>query len=296
VAGSVIMSRALAPIDQIVGAWRTLVMARTAWGELTDRLDDGLDAQPFTPMPRPAPELVFDRVAIGALGTDVPLVRPFSYQAEAGTMIAVTGANGSGKTTLLQTIAGAWPCMDGRVLLGGRDIHDWPSEDRGQYVGYVPQDVELTPGTVAENISRFQADCLEQVFEAARATGAHDLIVKLPNGYDTLIGPGGIHLSAGQRQLIGLARAFFGSPVFLLLDEPTANLDAETASHVTDAITKRASEGTIVIASTHDITLIEKMTLILIIRNGSVLSQPAADFIARTRAATEQPQLAEVAK
>ena len=296
VAGSVIMSRALAPIDQIVGAWRSLVIARTAWGSLIDRFDKRFDPAPYTPLPRPKAELVFDRLAIRAPGTDLALVRAFSYRAAPGSMIAITGANGAGKTTLLQTIAGAWPSAEGHVLLGGRNLHDWPSEDRGQYVGYVPQDVELTPGTIAENIARFRPDRTEDVFEAAQITGAHDMIVGLPNGYDTLIGPGGIHLSAGQRQLIGLARAFFGNPVLLLLDEPTANLDARTAAAVIQVIEQAAANGATIIASTHDLNLIDRMTLALIIRNGSVLSLPASEYRANAGEPSGRPQLAEVAK
>ncbi|MEO0883356.1 MAG: ATP-binding cassette domain-containing protein [Pseudomonadota bacterium] len=296
VAASVIMSRALAPIDQIVGAWRSLVMARTAWGELIGRFDKSFDEQTYTPLPQPDAKLVMDRLAIRAPGTDLPLVRAFSYTATAGTMIALTGGNGVGKTTLLQTITGAWPSAEGHVLLGGRNIHDWPSEDRGQHVGYVPQDVELTPGTVADNIARFQPDRLDDVFSAARVSEAHDMIVGLPDGYDTLIGPGGIHLSAGQRQLIGLARAFFGNPVLLLLDEPTANLDATTVAKVIGAIERQAANGTIVIVSTHDLALIDRMTIALIIRHGSVLSLPASEYRANTEVSTKRPQLAEVAK
>ncbi|MEM6900086.1 MAG: ATP-binding cassette domain-containing protein [Pseudomonadota bacterium] len=296
VAGSVIMSRALAPIDQIVGAWRSLVMARTAWGDLIGRFDKSFEPKSYTPLPQPSAELVFDRLAISTPGTKLPLVRAFTYKADAGSMIALTGPNGAGKTTLLQTIAGAWPSSEGHVLLGGRNIHDWPSEDRGQYVGYVPQDVELTPGTVAENIARFQPDRLEEVFEAARTTGAHDMIVGLPKGYDTLIGPGGIHLSAGQRQMIGLTRAFFGDPVLLLLDEPTANLDANTAAAVALVIEQKAADGAIIVASTHDLNLIDRMTVALIIRNGSVLSLQASDYRSNADTPSSKPQLAEVAK
>ncbi|MEM9669168.1 MAG: ATP-binding cassette domain-containing protein [Pseudomonadota bacterium] len=296
VAASVILSRALAPIDQIVGGWRSIVMARSAWGELITRLDSSLDASTYTPLPRPPAELTFDRLAIRTPGTNIALVRPFTYQAKAGTLIALTGANGTGKTTLLQTAAGAWPAAEGHVLLGGRNIHDWPSEDRGKYVGYVPQNVELVPGTVAENIARFLPDQLDEVFAVAKETGAHEMIVRLPNGYDTLIGPGGIHLSAGQCQLIGLARAFFGDPVLLLLDEPTANLDHTTRNLVIDAIVMRARKGAIVMASTHDVSLIEKMSLVLMIRNASVLSAPVSDYKSGSEIERRRPQLAEVAK
>ena len=211
-------------------------------------------------------------------------------------MIAIVGANGSGKTTLLQTLAGAWPADSGGMTLGGRSLHDWSSNDRGQYIGYVPQGVELSPGTVTENISRFSNDRLEEVFTAARSVVAHEMIMSLPQGYDTLIGPGGVHLSAGQRQLIGLARAFFADPVLLLLDEPTANLDSETASAIISAIESHCHKGAIVFASTHDINLIERMDVALIIRDGSILSAPAKDYSAASKVVDVQPRLQQVAK
>ncbi|MEL7481278.1 MAG: ATP-binding cassette domain-containing protein [Pseudomonadota bacterium] len=270
VAASVIMSRALAPIDQIVGSWRTIVMARSAWSDLIQRLDPSLDPSTYTPLPRPSADIQIDRLSVQVPGTELPVIRPFSFVISPESKIALCGGNGSGKTTLLQTLAGVWPAGSGRILLGGRDIHAWPSEDRGQFIGYVPQDVELVPGTVADNISRFEDDRLNDVFAAAQRAGAHDLIVRLPDGYDTRVGPGGVHLSAGQRQLIGLARAFFGDPVLLLLDEPTANLDDLTSKHVAVAIDDLVRQGAIVIVSTHDPALIARMDLCLMVRDGAI--------------------------
>ena len=296
VAGSVIMSRALAPIDQIVGAWRTLVMARTSWSELSERLEEHERAEDYTPLPKPEAHLRMDRVAIAIPGSTTPLVRPFTYDVASSSMVAIVGANGSGKTTLLQTLAGAWPADAGSITLGGRSLHDWASNDRGQYIGYVPQGVELSPGTVTENISRFSKDRLEEVFAASRSVAAHEMIMSLPKGYDTLIGPGGVHLSAGQRQLIGLARAFFADPVLLLLDEPTANLDSETASAIITAIEAHCRKGAIVFASTHDINLIERMDVALIIRGKAILSVPAKDYTAASKVVDALPKLKQVAK
>lgn len=296
VAGSVIMSRALAPIDQIVGAWRSIVMARTSWSELIERLESFKEEEAYTPLPKPEAQLNMDRLSISVPGSDTTLIRPFSYEVASGTMVALVGGNGSGKTTLLQTLAGAWPASSGNISLGGRDIHDWPSKDRGHHIGYVPQGVELSPGTVAENISRFQDDRLEDVFTASQSIGAHDMILQLPNGYDTKIGPAGVHLSAGQSQLIGLARAFFANPVLLLLDEPTANLDKDTASLVIGAIEAQSRGGAIIFASTHDMNLIERMTVALIIRNRAILSVPAKDYSSANKVVNAQPRLQQVAK
>lgn len=279
VASSIILARALGPIDQIVGGWRNLIQAWRGWKQLQDNLSGIEDNAVFTPLPRPESELVLDRLAVVVPGATDPLIRPFSFTAQKGQIIALAGANGAGKTTLLQTVSGAWEAGSGSVRLGGRNLHEWPSSDRGRFVGYVPQDVELLPATVGENISRLGDAAGEAVFEAAREAGAHDVIVSLPEGYDTRVGPGGVHLSAGQRQLIGLARALYGQPNLLLLDEPTANLDAVAAPALIGALDRAAKNGAIILVSSHDRRLIEKSTTVLLVRQGSVMAAPAEQYL-----------------
>ncbi len=279
VAASIILSRALGPIDQIVGGWRGLVQARSSWSALVDGLADVRADEPYTPLPRPAAVLTIDRLAVAAPGSDTPLVRPFSYEVSGGKAIAIVGGNGAGKTSLLQTLSGAWPPAGGTVSLGGRSLHDWPSEDRGAHIGYVPQDVELSPATVAENISRFQAGRDDEVFDAAQRAGAQDSILGLSEGFDTLIGPGGRLLSAGQRQLIGVARALFGNPLLMLLDEPTANLDANAAEILISALRQVADDGCIVIAATHDPRLISRTDIVLAVRKGAVMAAPSSEYV-----------------
>lgn len=279
VASSIIMARALGPIDQIVGGWRSSIQAWKAWKELGERLEAAEPTEAFTPMPRPKPELDLDRLGVMVPGAEEPLIRPFSFRVEACQIVALAGGNGSGKTTLLQTMSGAWPAASGTVRLGGRILHEWPSADRGQYIGYVPQEVELLPATVTENICRLGEANAEAVFAAARQAGAHDMIAALPEGYDTRIGPGGTHLSAGQKQMIGLARALYGEPVLILLDEPTANLDAAAAPALVSALEAAASRGAMIIASSHDRRLIEKAQTVLLVRNGSVMQAPAEDYL-----------------
>jgi PrtD family type I secretion system ABC transporter len=278
VAASIIMTRALGPVDQIVGSWRTLVQAQEAWNELRNRLGRSYDAKPFTALPAPPAHLMLDRLSVSVPGSDAPLVRPFSYEIGGGHGVALVGNNGAGKTTLLQILAGVWAPPAGHVMFGGRDMHRWPSDDRGQHVGYVPQAVELLPGTVAENIARFRKGPVEAVFEAARRSGAHETILALPDGYDTRLGPGGYKLSAGQRQLVGLARAFYGHPVLLLLDEPTANLDPGAALRTIAAIRAALDAGAIVVASTHDLRLVHTLDVALVIRRGGVMTIPAREY------------------
>ena len=196
VASSIILARTLGPIDQIVGGWRNTIQTWSAWKGLAERLD-GTEAEPrFTPLPRPAPDLVLDRLSVAVPGAEAPQIRPFSWSASGGQLIAVTGGNGAGKTTLLQTLAGAWLPGSGSMSLGGRNLHDWPGPDRGRHIGYVPQDVELLPATVGENIARLGNAEPDAIIAAARSAGAHEAILALPDGYDTRVGPGGTHLSA----------------------------------------------------------------------------------------------------
>ncbi len=280
VAGSIIMARALAPIDQIVGGWRTAIRAHQSYRELSEVLTtEADDSEGLTSLPRPKAELAMRRLAIAAPGAEAPLVRPFTFEAGAGDVIALMGANGAGKTSLLQTLVGAWPAFDGTVELGGRSIHQWASADRGQHVGYIPQDVEILPGTVRENIARFTDARDEDVFAAAKRAAAHDMIVALSDGYDTRVGPGGRALSAGQRQLLGLARGLFGDPVLLVLDEPTANLDSEAVMAFLEAVGDASQRGAIVVAATHDARFLARAKTVLFIRAGSVVAADAARYL-----------------
>jgi PrtD family type I secretion system ABC transporter len=279
VASSIILARALGPIDQIVGGWRNNVLAWQAWLQLEAHLQDVDESASYTPLPRPEASLVLERLSVVVPGGTQPLIHPFSYTARGGQIIALAGGNGAGKTTFLQTLSGAWMPGSGAARLGGRTLHEWASADRGRYVGYVPQDVELLPATIAENIGRLGNAGHEAVIHAAKTAGAHEMIVALPDGYDTRVGPGGSHLSAGQRQMVGLARALFGDPVLLLLDEPTANLDAAAAPVLIKALVDAASRGAIIIASSHDRRLIERADTVLLLRSGSVHSATAEQYL-----------------
>ncbi|MBR9824373.1 MAG: ATP-binding cassette domain-containing protein [Alphaproteobacteria bacterium] len=278
VAASIILARVLAPVDQIVGGWRNSVQTWDAWRELTRDAVELPDQKP-TPLPRPEAMLVGDRLAISLPGHEQALLQPFNFEAKPGEIIILAGAIGSGKTSLLQTLSGAWPAGSGTVSLGGRSIHDWDVSDRGRYIGYVPQDVELLPATIAENIARFHADELDALMVAAKAAGAHEAILALPDGYDTRVGPGGVRLSAGQRQLIGVARALYGNPSLLLFDEPTANLDSIAATSLINAIKAASQEGSVIMISSHDRRLIDVADTVLFLRQGTVFSTSTEQYL-----------------
>jgi len=279
VAGSIVLSRALAPIDQIVGSWRAITQARAAWNQLQSAREYDLADDEFTPLPRPVPQVVLNRLAIEVPGTTGALIQPFSTMLKSGSITALIGDNGVGKTTLLQTLAGVWPPRSGSVSLGRSNVHHWNNVDRGAYVGYIPQSVELLPGTVGENIARMSDAEPEEIIAAAQRAGAHEMILALPKGYDTPIGAASETLSAGQRQLVGLARALFGNPALLLMDEPTANLDADAAQAVIRNFKKAAESGTVVVVATHDKTLIGATDDVLLINNGSVLIAESEKYL-----------------
>ena len=287
VAGSIILSRALGPIDQIVGSWRGVASARQAWAQLAPIMAGEASANDFTPLPRPAPVLTLDRLAMAHPGGAGFLLRPFSTELPGGQMVALIGPNGSGKSSLLQVLSGAWAPSSGMAALGGRDIHGWAHADRGPHVGYLPQDTELLPGTVGQNIARMTEAEPEAIIAAAKAANAHDMILALPDGYETPVGTPGVGgLSAGQRQLIGLARALFGQPVLLLLDEPTANLDPATAYRTISALNRFAKAGGLVVVSSHDIKLIQATQRVLVLDGGTVVAAPTRDYLAASRPKT----------
>ena len=281
VAGSIIMSRTLAPIDQMVGNWRGITAAKMAWHRLEELMAGSKETvTEFTPLPRPESRLAMQRLCVAAPGMQEPLIRPFALELNGGQLTALMGPNGSGKSSLLQTIAGAWEPHSGHLVLGGRDLHKWVAEDRGQYIGYVPQNIELLPGTIAENVCRMSGAEPEAIFSAAKLAGAHEMILALPQGYETPIGmPGTQKLSAGQRQLIGLARALFGNPVLIVLDEPTANLDPEKSREVTQNLVKIAAMDRIIIAATHDNNLIAATQTIMAIKDGTLMTADTRKYL-----------------
>lgn len=275
-ASSMLAARALSPIDQIVAQWRTVSQAISAYRAVRTQAA----AEPeraSTLLPAPAPRLQVASASVLSPARDRTLLREVSFAAEGGQVVGVIGPSGAGKSTLLQLLANARSPDQGEVRLDGARFADWDSRRLGRFIGYLPQDSALFPGTVKDNISRFEqatgADPEEvdaSAVAAARAAGAHELILALPNGYDTLIGARGRGLSAGQQQRVALARALYGEPVLFVLDEPDAHLDAEGEQALAAAIGRLRARGALVVIAAHRTNLIAGADLLLVLRGGRV--------------------------
>lgn len=270
IAASIIMGRALAPVEQMIGGWRQLVQARQSWKRLQAFLVMPRLRPPGIALPAPRGQLAVERVAFGFPGTHVPVVKGVTFALEPGESLAVIGPSAAGKTTLIRLLTGTLQPASGAVRLDGADVYAWQREDFGQYVGYLPQDVELFDGTVMDNIARMAQAPAEAVFDAARLAGCHDMILRLPKGYETEIGEGGQHLSGGQRQQIGLARAMFGSPRLVVLDEPNSNLDGDAESALLRALHELRRRGTTVVLVSHRPVLVQGVEKVLLLRDGAV--------------------------
>ncbi len=267
--GSVLGGRVLAPLSQLVAQWNGVVNVRGAW----DRLEALLAQVPAKPeaMPLPAPKgfLTVEGLVAGAPGQQVPIVRGVQFALSPGEVLAVVGPSASGKTTLARLLVGLWPSMGGKVRLDGADIHTWDKTELGPYLGYLPQGVELLDGTLAENIARFGDVDMVQVEAAARLVGLHDLIMSLPEGYNSPVGRDGAMLSGGQRQRVGLARALYCKPVFVVLDEPNSSLDEAGDLALANAIAALKQLGTTFVVMTHRTSVLGVADKMLLMRDGA---------------------------
>jgi PrtD family type I secretion system ABC transporter len=284
-AGSLLMGRSLAPIEQLVGAWKQFVGARQAYR----RVRALLDAEPARgfgmQLPRPQGKLAVERLVFAPPGAERPLIKGISFDLPAGQGLGLIGPSGAGKSTLARLLVGAWKPQVGHVRLDGADVWSWNRADFGRHVGYLPQDIELFAGTVRDNIARFQDAEPAAIVEAAHKAGIHEMILRLPNGYETEIGEGGAALSGGQRQRIALARALFGSPRLLVLDEPNANLDAEGELALAQTLADLKAAGTTIVVIAHRPAVLNTVDKIVVMRDGQVEAfGPRAEIVARLTA------------
>jgi len=270
IAANLLMSRALSPIDQLVGLWRTLSTTRAAFDRLEQLLEEYPERDPNLRRVAPRGELTLRNVVATAAGREEPILKDISFSVPVGTMTAVMGPSGSGKSTLARVMVGIWPEVSGEVLLDGIPLASWNRIELGPHIGYLPQDIELFEGTIAENISRFSEADPEKVIEAARCAGLHDMILRFPKGYDTPIGEAGGFLSGGQRQRIGLARAVYGDPVLLVLDEPNANLDDAGEAALVRALVRLKEQGKTVFLITHRTSAIAVADRVIVLQDGRI--------------------------
>lgn len=288
IAASIIMGRALAPIDQAMGTYKQSLEARGAY----KRLKAMLDTPPVPPpMDLPIPEGHLGLENLFFKIQDRPIIKSMSLDLPAGHSVAVIGPSAAGKSTLCKLLLGIWPATMGKVRIDGADIATWDMEKLGPHIGYLPQDVELFSGTIAENIARMGDVDSEKVIFAAKLAGVHNLVLHLPKGYDTQIGEHGAMLSGGQRQRIGLARAMYGNPRIVVLDEPNSNLDEEGEASLVQALINLKRLNSTVVLVTHKASVLSIVDAILVMQDGQVaMYGPRQEILAKLAAMQQQQQ------
>ena len=291
IAASIIMGRALAPVEQAIGSWRQFIGARSSYRRLQKLLLESPEPQERLSLPRPEGFLSVENVVVMAPNDGKPVLKGVSFKLEPGEALGVIGPSAAGKSTLARVLVGVWPPYAGAVRLEGADLQNWNREDLGPYLGYLPQDVELFGGSVAENISRYYVEPDdEEIVRAARLAGVHDMILRFAEGYETQIGDNGGFLSGGQRQRVGLARALYGDPSLVVLDEPNSNLDAAGDQALTQAILALKERGATVVVMAHRPSAIAAVDKILMLRDGKAEAYgPKDEILAQVTQAAAAP-------
>lgn len=268
IAGSIILGRALSPIDQMIGAWKSFINARAAYSRLEELMTTVKPDNKRLSLPAPKGELNVDKVVLIPPGSNTPALRGISFSLKPGETLGIIGNSAAGKSSLVRAILGLWPLANGSVRLDGAEIEQWNPEELGPHIGYLPQEVQLFEGTVAQNIARFKEGDERHIIKAAQVAGVDKMIRSLPDGYNTMIGPEGITLSGGQRQRIGLARAVYKKPRLVVLDEPNSNLDREGENALSQACFYMKQKGITLIIVSHRSGILRHMDKLLVIENG----------------------------
>jgi len=294
-ANMILSSRALAPIDRLVGSWKMLFEGYQSYRRLEDVLDKWEPPVPATQLPTPKGRITFENVSFAPAGAPSLVLINLNFLIQPGEMIGIVGPSGAGKSTLVRLMVGIWKPNSGTVRLDGADVYSWERADFGQHVAYQPQDTELFAGTIRANIARFDPEAKdEDIVKAAQAAGAHELILRLPKGYETELGESGVTLSAGQRQRVGLARTLYGEPRVVVLDEPNANLDADGETALLEALAKAKARGSTIILVSHKPSMFASADKLMVLRAGHLVQFGPRDEVLRNLQGGQRPALAEV--
>ena len=267
---SIIGGKALSPLMQMLGSWKGIVEARMCFDRLEMLMNTIPKSEAGMPLPPPQGNLTVEQLVVAAPGQPFNILRGISFSLAKGTALVVLGASAAGKSTLTRALLGIWPSSGGKVRLDGADVFQWNKDHLGQYIGYLPQEVDLFDGTVAENIARFGVPDLEQIEEICKLINIHEVIMKLPDGYQSNVGDEGVVFSGGQRQRVGLARALYGYPNFIIMDEPNSNLDQENEQFLIAAIRHMKARGATQIIVTHRTSLVQEADYLMIMRTGLI--------------------------
>ena len=297
IACSIIGARALAPVEAAIESWKSVVLALESYSRVNRLLSMSQLAAPRTRLPEPKGEILVEKLVYAVPAAREPIIRQISFGIFPGTSVALIGSTGAGKSTLGRLLIGALPATSGNVRLDGSDLRNWDPTQLGRAIGYLPQDVELFPGTIAENIARFRAEATsEDVVAAARFAGVHDLIVRLKDGYETIVQERGAPLSGGQRQRVALARAFFGNPKVVVLDEPDAALDQDGEAALVQALNNARTAGMTVIVTTQRRNILGAIDRVLVMRDGMLELYGPRDQVLARLAQNKDGQAAAAAK
>jgi ATP-binding cassette subfamily C protein EexD len=295
IGGSILLGRALAPIDLMIGTWKQFLSARTSYDRLNTLLARFPAETEKMPLPAPKGALRVEQALIIPPGSKIPAIKGVSFAINPGTFVGLIGASASGKSTLARALLGIWSVANGSIRLDGADVAQFDRSHIGCYIGYLPQDIELFDGTIAENIARFGEVDANFVVDAAIAAGVHEMILRLPQGYDTEIGGSGGALSAGQRQRVGLARALYGNPVLVVLDEPNSNLDDQGEQALAAALLSIKQRGCTVIVISHRVGILSLVDRVMVLNEGSlVLDGPRDEVLAKLSQGAAKTQQGKV--
>lgn len=296
IAGSILMGRALSPIDQLIAVWKQWSGAKLAYRRLDALLQAFPPSDEAMSLPAPKGQITFEQVSAGPPGRRAATLHMVNFSLGAGEVMGVLGASGSGKSTLARVLVGVWPTLGGTVRLDGADIHRWNRDDLGPYIGYLPQDIELFSGSIAENIGRFREADPQKVVEAAQQAGVHELILRMPQGYDTVLGEDGSGLSGGQKQRVALARALYGNPSLVVLDEPNSNLDTVGEAALAGAIAHMKARGTSVILVTHRSSALAQADKLLVLNEGRLQAYGPSQEVLKALSGTQEQQREKTAQ